>query len=501
MSARGVVAAGHPLTAEAGAQVLRDGGNAVDAAIASVLTSCVTESPLTGLGAGGYMLIHEGTETVVLDFFVAVPGLDGTKRSSELVPIPVYFTPEIPQVFHIGAASCGVPGTPAGMVAAAERFGSLPLCELAAPAAALARDGFEVNPEQAFFLEILDPILTHYEEAARIYAPEGTILGAGDQFVFPELGDAIERLGAEGDAPFYRGEIAIALAEWVRDRGGTLGTDDLAAYEPIARTPVEVAFRGRRVYTNPPPSSGGILIAYALALLEQLGAFGTEHLVGAMEAAQAARSEDFLAGLLTDHYAAEFLDSERISRAAASLGSTTHITAVDGDGGCASVTCSNGTGSGLIVPGTGVHVNNMLGEQDLNPHGYHRHEPGIRLPSMMSPSIVLDGDELEVGLGSGGSNRIRSAILQTLVRLLVEGQSVADAVVAPRVHFEDGAVQAEPGIDEGALERLGERGYEVTRWTAHNVFFGGVHAVARDPATGELSAGGDPRRGGAVAFA
>jgi gamma-glutamyltranspeptidase/glutathione hydrolase len=146
-------------------------------------------------------------------------------------------------------------------------------------------------------------------------------------------------------------------------------------------------------------------------------------------------------------------------------------------------------------------VNNMLGEQDLNPHGYHRHEPGIRLPSMMSPSIVLNGDELEAGLGSGGSNRIRSAILQTLVRLLVEGQSVADAVVAPRVHFEDGAVQAEPGIDEAALERLGERGYEVTRWSAHNVFFGGVHAVARDPATGELSAGGDPRRGGAVAFA
>ena len=207
-----------------------------------------------------------------------------------------------------------------------------------------------------------------------------------------------------------------------------------------------------------------------------------------MEAAQAERTEEFLAGLYEDGFAGRFLAADR-------LGSTTHITAVDGDGICASVTCSNGTGSGLIVPGTGVHVNNMLGEQDLNPLGFHRHEPGRRLPSMMSPTVVLRDGELEAGLGSGGSNRIRSAILQTIVRLC-EGLDVAEAVIAPRVHFEDGAVQAEPGIDEAALDRLERRGYEVVRWPDRNVFFGGVHAVARDPATGELRGGGDPRRGG-----
>src|SRR5688500_8513798 len=253
----------------------------------------------------------------------------------------------------------------------------------------------------------------------------------------------------------------------VRERGGTLGLDDLAAYAPIAREPVEVAFRGRRVLMNPPPSSGGILIAYSLALLERLRECDTERIVAAMEAAQAARSEDFLAGLQEDGFADLFLDPERIARGAErvaaalksgagpvppvaddALGSTTHITAVDGDGGCASVTCSNGTGSGLIAPGTGVHVNNMLGAQDLNPHGFHRHAPGVRLPSMMCPSLILSGDELEAGLGSGGSNRIRSAILQTAVRLVVDGDEVADAVVAPRVHFEDGAIQAEPGVDE-----------------------------------------------------
>jgi gamma-glutamyltranspeptidase/glutathione hydrolase len=388
----------------------------------------------------------------------------------------------------------------------------VPLAELAAPAAALARDGVEVNPEQGFFLEILDAILTHFDEARAIYAPGGKSLTPGDVFVFPELGDAIERLGAEGAEPFYRGEIAAAMSEWVLARGGTLGTDDLAAYEPIARQPVEAGFRGRRVLTNPPPSSGGILIAYALALLERLGDAGVGSIVAAMEAAQTARDEDFLAGLHQEGFPQRFLDPERIAAAAERigvsggsvpddrLGSTTHITAVDGDGGCASVTCSNGTGSGLVVPGTGVHVNNMLGEQDLNPHGFHRHTPGLRMPSMMSPTVVLRGEELEAGLGSGGSNRIRSAVLQTVVRLTA-GEDVAEAVVAPRLHFEDGIVQAEPGIDEAELLRLEERGYGLARWDARNVFFGGVHAVARDPATGRLSAGGDPRRGGAVAFA
>ena len=501
MSARGVVAAGHPLTAEAGARVLREGGNAVDAAIAAVATSCVAESPLTGLGAGGYMLVHQNDETVLLDFFVAVPGSDGAERKSELVPIPVHFTPESVQIFNIGAASCGVPGTPAGLVAASERFGSVPLAELTAPAAALAREGVVQNAEQAYFFAILDPILTHFEEARAIYAPEGRILGAGESFVFPELGDALERLGTEGAESFYRGEIAATVAEWVRERGGTLGVDDLAAYEPIAREPVEVVFRGRRVLTNPPPSSGGILIAYALALLDRMGGSGTEAAVAAMEAAQAARSEDFLAGLLDEGFAGRFLDPAQVAATASRLGSTTHITAVDTEGRCASVTCSNGTGSGVIVPGTGIHVNNMLGEQDLNPHGFHRHAPGVRMPSMMSPTVVLDGEELLAGLGSGGSNRIRSAVLQTILRLVVDGEPVAEAVVAPRVHFEDGVVESEPGIDEEVLRRLEARGYEVARWQAMNVFFGGVHAVARDPATGELSGGGDPRRGGAVAHA
>src|SRR5215208_8350334 len=159
-STRGAVAAGHPLTAEAGARVLRDGGNAVDAAVAAVLTSFVAESPLTGLGAGGFMLVHDpGRGDALLDFFVEVPGRTVGERRSELVPIPVYFSPDSPQVFNVGAASCGVPGTAAGLAQALERFGSVPLAELVRDPARLARVGAEGNAQQAFIFQILTPIL------------------------------------------------------------------------------------------------------------------------------------------------------------------------------------------------------------------------------------------------------------------------------------------------------------------------------------------------------
>jgi gamma-glutamyltranspeptidase/glutathione hydrolase len=260
------------------------------------------------------------------------------------------------------------------------------------------------------------------------------------------------------------------------------------------------------VLSNAPPSPGGMLIAFALSLLDRLGRTDPLAVVAAMEQAQSARDEDFLEGLYEEGFAERFLAPERLDAAfgdcaeaaeppGGALGSTTHVTTVDGDGLCASVTCSNGTGSGLIVPGTGVHVNNMLGEEDLNPLGFHNTKAGRRMPSMMSPSLALRDGEVELVLGSAGSNRIRSAILQTMVRVLAEGLPAAAAVSAPRLHFEAGVVHAEPGIDVRTLEAGGR---EVVAWNAPNLYFGGVNAVIRNPATGALDAAGDPRRGGAA---
>jgi gamma-glutamyltranspeptidase/glutathione hydrolase len=491
---RGCVAAGHPVTAEAGVDVLREGGNAVDAAVAAVLASFTAESPLTGLGAGGHMLVHDPGrgEPVLLDFFVEVPGRGGVERGAELVAVPVYFTTDRPQIFHIGAASCGVPGTPAGLERALELYGSAPLTDLVGAGVRAAREGVVLTEQQAYFLRILEPILCYAKEGKAIYAPEGRLLREGETFRFPELAEGLELYAAEGCEPFYSGDVGRAIADWVTDRGGTLTFEDLEAYATIPREPVRGRFRGRELATNPPPSSGGLLIALALDLLDRTSEIGVEEIVETMRTAQEARTPEFLDGLYEEGFAQRFLSSR--------LGSTTHITAVDDAGRCASVTCSNGTGSGLIVPGTGVHVNNMLGEEDLNPLGFHRLPTGARMPSMMSPTVALRDGELEVGLGSGGSNRIRSAITQALVGMLDRGLGAQDAVDAPRVHFESGVVHAEPGVDPAALRRLEQKGFEIARWPDRNVFFGGVHGVRRDPETGELEAGGDPRRGGAVAW-
>ena len=516
------MAAGHPLTAEAGAHVLREGGNAVDAAICAVLTSFVCESYLTGFGAGGFMMVHQGGEDTLIDFFVAAGGADGIERAAELVPIPVYFD-ETPQTFNCGAASCGVPGNPAGLEYVWKRWGTMPLPRLAQRGIELGRKGVTVTSAAEYFHEILHPILVSTPESAALFAPDGKQLVEGDVFHYPEMADALERFAAEGAEPFYRGETARTVCDWVRDRGGTLGLDDMAAYEPIERSPVTARFRGHQVLTNPPPSSGGILTGYSLGLLERLGdRSGVEEIVAAMEAANARRTDDFHEGLYDDAYVKRFLASDLDAVAAGiregewagghggaggpadptdGLGSTTHIAVMDAEGNCASVTCSNGTGSGVVVPGTGVHVNNMLGEEDLNPHGFHRIPPGRRVSSMMSPTLALRDGEVVLGLGSAGSNRIRSAILQTVVRVLEQEMDAGEAVVAGRLHFEAGTVQAEPGVDQAGLDDLERRGVPVVRWRRKNLFFGGAQAVVRDPSSGKLSGGGDPRRGGAVAFA
>jgi gamma-glutamyltranspeptidase / glutathione hydrolase len=500
---KGVVAAGHPLTAEAGATVLREGGNAVDAAVCAVLASFAVESPLTGFGAGGYMMVHEGGETTLIDFFVAAPGLDEVERTAELVPVPVHFDADTTQTFYVGPASCGVPGTAAGLAHALDRFGSLPLSSLVGPGVRLAREGAPVNRQQAYILEILAPIHERMAGTRELYAPEGRRLEEGEIFRFPELAEALERYGADGAVPFYRGEVAGAISDFVIRHGGIIGPGDLASYAAVERPPITMPFRGTEVLTNPPPSSGGILIAYCLGLLERLGPrSGPEQLVAAMGAANERRDLAFAESLYEEGMEGGFLDGIGLDLAAADLlGSTTHISVLDGNGTCATVTCSNGSGSGVLVPGTGVILNNMLGEEDLNPAGFHLIAPGRRVPSMMAPTVVLRDGEIVLALGSAGSNRIRSAILQTVVRSVEQGYPVAAAVEAPRLHFEQGTVQAEPGIDEEGLARIEARGIPVARWAALNLFFGGVQAVSRDRRRGELSGGGDPRRGGAVAYA
>ncbi len=485
---RGVVAAGHPLTAEAGAQVLREGGNAVDAALAAMLTSFAAEALLTGLGAGGYMLVAApGIEPVLLDFFVQAPTRRGDGSEAELLAVDVSFG-DAAQAFHIGPASCGAYGTPAGLCAAAERWGTVPLADLVPPAVRLAREGVALNAAQAYVAEILADLLVSTPECAALWAPHGTVLKEGETVRNPELGDALELLAARGPEPFYRGEVAAAVCNWLAERGGSLSPPDLAGYEALPRDPVRIAYRDRELLTNPPPSAGGILLAYSLGLLDREPAPPSlPVIVEAMAAAQSERTAEFLEGLSADAFLRGFLSSR--------LGSTTHISVIDAAGMACSTTCTNGEGSGVVVPGTGIHLNNVMGEQDLNPLGFHLHPAGRRMPSMMAPSIVLHEGEVELVLGSAGSNRIRSALLQTIIGVVDHGLDVAEAVNAPRVHYEDGTVFAEPPIDLAPFQAQ----LRTVTFSAVNLFFGGVQAALRRD--GVLSGAGDPRRGGAAVVA
>src|ERR671919_1805586 len=465
---KGVVAAGHPVTAQAGAYVLRDGGNAVDAAVACVLMSFVAESPLTGPGAGGFMLVHAtGGEDHLLDFFVAAPGsgLDGAEPVA-LTPIDVRFSENAIQRFNVGPSSCGAYGTTLGLAAALERFGTVGLGDLTAAPAQAARDGVEVVPMQAFLFEVLEPIFRSTPECSELYAPGGDLLRTGETIRLPELGDLLDRLGAEGPGFLYEGDVGSAASDWVLERGGLLSREDLARYEVVEREPARVSYRGRTVLTNPPPSSGGILIADALGILERLDLERDACVIAEVIAStNRARDEEFLEGLATEGYLEQFLAKDALDHVATEvrsrLGNTTHIAVMDEAGACASVTCSNGSCSGVVVPGTGVHVNNMLGEQDLNPLGYHRYEPGARVPSMMAPTVVLREGRPEIALGSAGSNRIRSAILQTILGVVDHGLPAQEAVSAPRIHVEGREVEAEPGIDEEGLVKLGQSDWAV----------------------------------------
>src|SRR4051794_5203147 len=351
---RGAVAAGHPLTADAGARVLEAGGNAVDAAVAAAFTSWVAESPLTGPGAGGVMLVPRGGDpsTRGFDFFVGAPGLglDGAAAGA-MQSVDVDFSGGSTQVFHIGGASVAVPGAVLGLEQAHRAFGRLPWRELFPRAIELARHGVELTRPQAYLHAILDLILRHTPESRAVYERDGERLVAGDLLVQLDLARTLELLAERGAAELYHGELAHAIVRHLEAHDGRITRRDLAEYRVVRRRPVEAVFRGHEYRSNPPPSAGGILIAYGLRLLpDRLGPPGSAEAIDAVarvmrEQAEARLSEGF-DGSLHHGGLARVLEE----RAAVVTRGTTHISVVDAEGSAVALTASTGSGSGVVVP-------------------------------------------------------------------------------------------------------------------------------------------------------
>ncbi|BCX88032.1 gamma-glutamyltranspeptidase/glutathione hydrolase [Methylomarinovum tepidoasis] len=504
---KGIVAAGHPDTAAAATEILATGGNAFDAVVAAHLAACVVEPVLASLGGGGYLLSHDGHQTRLFDFFVQTPGRKRPPEEVEFFPIHADFG-TTRQEFHIGRGAIATPGVVRGLWQIQRRLGRLPMTEVARPAIDLARHGVVVNDFQAYIFDIVSPIYRAQSETFATYrSPKhpDRLVQAGERLRQPRLADTIEALAREGEVLFYEGEIAAAVAALCAE-GGLLTRADLETYPVIERRPLWLRYRDAEILTNPPPSSGGILIAFSLELLSHFDLhalrFGGPEHAGLLTAVQDLTRQvrrdldldDTRPGrrpaLLAPTVLTRYLD--QLAHHPLCRRGTTHISVMDAEGNCASLTTSNGEGCGWLIPGTGIMLNNMLGEADLNPHGFFQWPCDTRMTSMMAPSLArLPG--CTVALGSGGSNRLRTAILQVLVNLIDFRMPLAEAVAAPRLHLEEGVVNLEPGFEETAVARLASN-YAVKAWPAPNLFFGGVHAVARGPE--EFEGTGDPRRGG-----
>jgi len=442
------VAAGHAATADAGAEILAAGGSAADAAVAASLASCVAETLMTGLLGGGHAIHLDGRsgEVRILDFFVAVPSGEGAPM--EWLEVP--FGEETVR-YAIGASSCAVPGVPAGLDALWRAHGRLAWDRLVEPGLRLARGGVPMSRAHAACLRMLEPVMT-MREGARIYAPGGRLLDAGGTVAQPGLATALELLRDEGAPSAYTGSIARALLALVAERRGTIVAGDLAGYTARWHAPVEAAFRGRRVLTR-----GGL-----------------SGVPGTLERFTAPGDDAFLAAL-TDLPGPD--------------GHTTNIAVVDADGNACVVTTSLGLGSGDWVPGLDLHLNSMLGEDELIVEPL---VPGARMESMMAPTLVFDGDGLELAAGSAGGSRLRTALLGVVAGVLDRGDTPQAAIDRPRFHPAGDVVNAEPGVDEAFLARVEAGGRRVRRWPERHHYFGGVSAIGR------AGAGADPRRDGAV---
>ena len=456
---RAGIAAGHPATAEAGAEILEDGGSAADATVAATLASCVAETVMTGLLGGGHGIYFDAATGRArnLDCFVAVPGLGAEPREVALLELDIPFGTELVH-YAVGIGSCGVPGVPAGLDALWNEYGRLPWPRLVEPALRLARGAVPMPAAHAACLRMLEPVMT-MNEGARIYSPGGSLLDEGDLLRQPGLVSALESLAEDGPRGAYEGTIGRELLALMEERGGLVTAGDLTSYTARWTDPTELEFRGYELRTR----AGLSDFPAAVARLPELR--GLE---------EPERALAFV-GALRDEGPAQ--------------NGTTNVSVVDDQGNACALTTSLGLGSGDFVPGLDLHLNSMLGEVDLITDEL---APGDRMASMMAPTLALDGDGVVLTAGAAGGTRLRSALLEVVAGILDEGLEPQEAVDRPRVHPAGALVHLEPGFGPETVAALESAGFEVRTWDSRHHFFGGVSIVTR------TTAAADPRRDGAA---
>lgn len=500
------VATGHEATTEAAIAVLESGGNAVDAAVAAAATACTAEPLLASLGGGVLAIIRQpGRPPVALDAFCQTPR-QRSQQDLDFYPITGHFGTDT-QEFHVGLASMATPGAIAGLSDLSARFGRVPLSEALSPAVETSKQGVVLNRMQRYTLEILQPIVRANSKCARLFglaSPSADLPALGSRVANPDLGQFLLEWGQEGPDCFYRGEAAKTIATIAEARGGHLRLEDFSNYRAIWRQPLRWSYRSATLWSTPPPAFGGLMLAMALGRLEQVWQPGSDDesqalqaLIEALDWTDRTRHQLETPEALSSVDRLEAAFADLCSRHALVSAGTTHISIEDQQGLGVALTLSNGEGSGTIVPGTGIMMNNMLGEEDINRCGFHCWPEDHRLASMMAPTLIEQGDRHWL-LGSGGSNRIRSALTQVVVRLVDDGLSLSDAIRSPRFHIEAGKISAEiPPDDSSSTGRRwwGSHHPSVRLWPDRNLYFGGVHAISTTEAVADSRREGAARRG------
>lgn len=525
----GVIAAGDEQTAVAGATILEAGGNAIDAAVAAAFVSFIAEISVVHLGGSGIAHIYDPNNgrSLVYDFFSNTPGLNGLPPEVlDFAEVMIDFGATT-QKFHLGRASVAVPGNIFGLCQMAADYGRLPLKALLEPALKIARDGLPIAPFQAKTCDLLKPLYTHTAGMREIFSRAGQIIQPGERLFVPDLAQTLVALAEEGESFARDGRLAQAFVQDQQANGGLITADDLTQYKVRKVQSIRLPYREFEILLPPPSSTGGVLTAFTLKLLSHFDMHQHPHgsavhlqlLTEIMIATNRARPfwddwsetlangdaiDKFLSDAFMQPYLNDVAEAVRTGKASAftpepdAPNNTGHLSVIDGQGLAVSLTTTAGESAGYVVPGTGYIPNNMMGEADLHPNGFHSRPSGVRLPTMMTPVIVLKDGMTRLVLGSGGSIRIRSAILQVLSNLLDYRMTLNEAVNTARVHVESGALQCEAGYDETAVAALEKMGYRVNRWPERSIYFGGAHSVSRT-LDGRLVAAGDNRRGGAVA--
>jgi gamma-glutamyltranspeptidase/glutathione hydrolase len=521
----GLVVADSELASQAGMEILRRGGNAVDAAIATALALSVVDQASSGLGGGGFMVIYRAKDkkSFALDFRETAPA--ASRRELYLKD-----GKPAPSLSLTGALAVGVPGEVAGLVEAHKKFGTLPLAVLAAPAIKLALDGFPVDPALRVAIDRMQKNMKLFPDLGRIYMPNGEVPKEGELIRQADLAETLKSIAQQGAAVFYQGWIGQAIVETVKKEGGVMTVDDLKNYQPVWREPLVGSYRGRTVVSMPPPSSGGVALlemlnvleGYKLAEFKHNSAFYLHLLTETMKHAFADRAAhlgdpDFvhvpIRKLTAKEYAAWIRGriAPNKTRPAnfygyynydAEKGGTTHFSVVDRFGNAVACTQSVNTrfGSKLLVSRTGIVLNNEIDDFAIHPDTGNVYglignranslEPRKRPLSSMSPTIILNGAHVELVVGAAGGPRIINATLQTILNVLDFRMPVKQAVEVERIHHQwlPDRLSVEAKIDAEQRKALEQRGHALREQSALGV----VQAISING--NGVSGAADPRK-------